>query len=396
MAGDNVELTFVRCPSCRSLVPAISTKCRMCGATFDAAQEVEEKSRTHSGRVRQQTTSVAPGSEPAAEPVVEPPVAQNVEGASRSSAREEPPVQQHHAAPDIDDPLRGYVEEVEVDSDEDKSIKNGGSKNGNGQVARSAPSAPPPSSHREHAPTTNSETPQTKEGARVVVESGKGRPGGLSFNKGEARADSSSRRSESSSASPRQSERSSEQRPAQPRQQSQSPQGSAQGSTQGSSHRSPQGAPRIQGQERGSRNEPQQHQGQRQQATSTPFQGARQKTPQQQYSGSVIGWFVDLADKNGSPIELREGHFFISKSKLKENDLIVDHDSISTPHALVRVSRKVGVEMQDLMSEKGVQLKRFGGSSFSTHDERLTLGHGDVVRLGEVEYLVVIIPMPME
>ena len=26
------ELTFVRCPSCRSLVPAVSTRCRMCGA----------------------------------------------------------------------------------------------------------------------------------------------------------------------------------------------------------------------------------------------------------------------------------------------------------------------------------------------------------------------------
>ena len=36
MATDSTELTFVRCPSCRSLVPAVSTRCRMCGATLDA------------------------------------------------------------------------------------------------------------------------------------------------------------------------------------------------------------------------------------------------------------------------------------------------------------------------------------------------------------------------
>ena len=37
MAIDSTELTFVRCPSCRSLVPAVSTRCRMCGASLDVA-----------------------------------------------------------------------------------------------------------------------------------------------------------------------------------------------------------------------------------------------------------------------------------------------------------------------------------------------------------------------
>ncbi|NDC37773.1 MAG: hypothetical protein EBZ48_06940, partial [Proteobacteria bacterium] len=59
MSTDSTELTFVRCPSCRSLVPAISTRCRMCGATLEAsaaAEEGEQEPRK-SGRVRQRTMS---------------------------------------------------------------------------------------------------------------------------------------------------------------------------------------------------------------------------------------------------------------------------------------------------------------------------------------------------
>ena len=42
---NNNNKTFVRCPSCKSLVPALSTRCRMCGASIevsDSNQEQEE------------------------------------------------------------------------------------------------------------------------------------------------------------------------------------------------------------------------------------------------------------------------------------------------------------------------------------------------------------------
>ncbi|MBX7145338.1 MAG: hypothetical protein K1X79_12875, partial [Oligoflexia bacterium] len=58
MATDSTELTFVRCPSCRSLVPAVSTRCRMCGAGLDAnaTPEAGEQDKK-GGRVRQRTMS---------------------------------------------------------------------------------------------------------------------------------------------------------------------------------------------------------------------------------------------------------------------------------------------------------------------------------------------------
>lgn len=44
MSGEDTELTFIRCPSCRSLVPAVATRCRMCGHQF-GSQESSEPSK---------------------------------------------------------------------------------------------------------------------------------------------------------------------------------------------------------------------------------------------------------------------------------------------------------------------------------------------------------------
>ena len=41
--NDSTELTFVRCPNCRSLVPAVSTRCRMCGAPLDLGDETSDE-----------------------------------------------------------------------------------------------------------------------------------------------------------------------------------------------------------------------------------------------------------------------------------------------------------------------------------------------------------------
>lgn len=57
MSTDSTELTFVRCSSCRSLVPAVSTRCRMCGASLDAASDESAEQDDKSSRVRQRTMS---------------------------------------------------------------------------------------------------------------------------------------------------------------------------------------------------------------------------------------------------------------------------------------------------------------------------------------------------
>ncbi len=62
MTTGETELTFIRCPNCRSLVPAVATKCKMCGNFFgDDGDEPMDQSGTRKSRVRQRTVTVEQG-----------------------------------------------------------------------------------------------------------------------------------------------------------------------------------------------------------------------------------------------------------------------------------------------------------------------------------------------
>ena len=72
MTTEETELTFVRCPNCRSLIPAIATRCRMCGTQFDKKAEgateggaaapaaADSFGGQKQSRVRQRTISATP------------------------------------------------------------------------------------------------------------------------------------------------------------------------------------------------------------------------------------------------------------------------------------------------------------------------------------------------
>ena len=58
MANEDTELSFVRCPTCRSLIPAIAKRCRMCGHAFgdEEASSNEKASEEPTGkRIRHRT-----------------------------------------------------------------------------------------------------------------------------------------------------------------------------------------------------------------------------------------------------------------------------------------------------------------------------------------------------
>jgi pSer/pThr/pTyr-binding forkhead associated (FHA) protein len=72
---------------------------------------------------------------------------------------------------------------------------------------------------------------------------------------------------------------------------------------------------------------------------------------------------------------------------MKGADLIIDDPSISTPHALMRVSGEKGLHVEDLMSECGVFVRAQDGAAYQ-REEDAVLRHGDWVRFGDVEYVV--------
>jgi len=62
MTTEETELTFIRCPGCRSLVPAVAARCRMCGELLESQKSGKEQgadSVSKKSRVRQRTMSVS-------------------------------------------------------------------------------------------------------------------------------------------------------------------------------------------------------------------------------------------------------------------------------------------------------------------------------------------------
>jgi pSer/pThr/pTyr-binding forkhead associated (FHA) protein len=122
-------------------------------------------------------------------------------------------------------------------------------------------------------------------------------------------------------------------------------------------------------------------------AASRPRDGAGAKKVESE-PGRLCGWLVSYSDPQGAAVELREGKFFVSRSSLKPTDLIVEEESISTPHALITVIGGSALQVQDLMSERGVFVRRRGGDTYQRIEENVAAEHGDWLRFGDVEFLV--------
>ncbi|MGI6681029.1 MAG: FHA domain-containing protein [Bdellovibrionota bacterium] len=101
----------------------------------------------------------------------------------------------------------------------------------------------------------------------------------------------------------------------------------------------------------------------------------------------LIGWIVSFKNPFGEAYELREGKLFVTNSKLKDNDFIIKDDSISTPHALISISKN-GVSIQDLMSDTGVYVKHSKEDKYVKQEMPFKVQHGDWIKFGDVEYLI--------
>lgn len=427
MATDSTELTFVRCPSCRSLVPAVSTRCRMCGATLEASAQPtsEADQEKRASRVRQRTMSgpqddlhqhvdrvrAEAANDGQTAPIGRTPIARPTQlmGAVSSeilvgASAEEPssPVQEEvqedevSEAPTSDDPLQAYIEEVEVPVEEPSAPI--GSKSGAPQTAAfGAASAGPelleveeevPASAPEAEKAIPLEAPKpapaesVDEGPRVVVESGprRGR-GNLSFGKPAEKPAEQRERPERASQETPAAQRSEQSQRSQPASASaRADLGGGESRRRDEPARAREEAPRGKGRVTA------------EQVAARP-QPARAAAPKVEgQSGRLFGWLVSYSEDDGLASELREGKFFVTSRSLKGNDFVIEDRSVSTPHALVHASVEQGLVVQDLMSERGVFVRRRERGAYERIDEAVTLSHGDWVRFGDVEFLVSLVP----
>ena len=394
MATDGSELTFIRCPACRSLVPAVSSRCRMCGATLDSLDQAEEpqaEDLQKSGRVRQRTMSKPNDvlSQTASE--------LRDEGGGGDSTES--------AEDAFEDPLQDYVEEVAVDAPSDAITAKS-----DGELA----------------------TPSVDNAAEVVVESGtkaKTRRGAGLFGEPKAGAERKQRAKtvdlkpsdiEADSGFSSQVADTSKERPGSARDKTREKRPDSRDESSGEAQRSrsrketrsddeqQRASESVTREEEPSRKRRKRKKKKRGVDTDVVRElrddgvepVSRKSTDEvvfekpEDMPGRLFGWLVSYGDPCGQAIELREGQYFVSKDRLKESDLLLDDQSVSTPHCVLRVGVDTGFEAQDLMSERGVFVRSRDSDVYRREHDRVTIEHGDWLRFGDVEFLVSLIAYP--
>ena len=359
MSTDSTELTFVRCPSCRSLVPAVSTRCRMCGAALEAAPAEEEEEQTAQGRVRQRTADAGQDLTGAAEKMRQALKSEEQAGAAETEAVSE------SDQGGFEDPLSAYIEEVTSEPKPQKAEDD----------TRASQFEEP--AHMDNGkdavePFTAEPEPVSSPEPKVIVETGGRRSkkgSGLSFGlgkKGEAKKQPQPEPAPAKEAKPEVKEETPQKAKVEER-------------------------PEKRNKRRRKKSQTDIKEAQKQQQ---PPQRSENKMTQKgkKRTGRLYGWLVSHDDPLLSAIELREGQFFVTSNQLKPNDLVIDHGSVSTPHAILAISQDGGFRVRDLMSDNGVYLKRNRDSSFQRFDDEESLEHGDWIQFGEVAYLVSLLP----
>lgn len=419
MASESNELTFVRCPSCRSLVPASASRCRICNNPLEASGGgAGGDASKGGGRVRQRTMSATPeqllGVEgTAADSPPPPPPAPPVQAATGAPESAEdfdplgafledfeepastppPPVASKPAEPDPLDlfgdedlePLpvaadaTGHANHDELDPlgalmDEELIPEPAAPPQPEPpvqappvveRVVEKVVEPPPPPPKRETAPPPpppkSAPPPQQQRGNQNNQSNQRhSHPGGNQ----DARSNKESKQNEGSGHERRDGHRHEKR---------------ADDGRKGShSHPQPQHGGKHQ-ERHGDRGHDRAH------AQGGPKMGKVRP-------GRLFGWLVSFESPDGRAIELREGKFFVTGTSIRGTDLVVEDPSISTPHALMSVSGDGGLMIQDLMSDRGVFRRSGERGQYIREDGVFTLEHGDWVRFGDVEFLVTVVP----
>ena len=455
MATDTTELTFIRCPDCRSLVPAMSSRCRMCGATL--AKDAQADGSTSSGgnnppstsRVRQQTVATSSSSE----------LSQQL-NALRNDAESESKQEQKYIPQkttseseefdEFSDPLEDFLsEQSDDDSDDEKdlplqTVSEHVSSSTEEELnefdefddlddldefddlddlddldddqIEDSTSAPLPVEVPAEQPKVsepikvdsatinqakNKVEEDLKPKTRVVVEQGRGKfSRGLSFGSNKPRFDAPSASTKSVPVEIMQEPKQELKTELDVKKVLEVPKDEQK--IVAEKIKPPVIAEKVLKEELDMQPKfKQEHSDEvvqevKKSATLTPAPvhssvATKDSVKKGEQLGRIFGWLVSYTDPMGRSIELREGRFFVSSAQLRNTDLVLEDDTVSTPHAMFTISTDGGIVIQDLKSERGVFVREPSQSTYRREYDSINLSHGDWVRFGDLEFLVSII-----
>ncbi|MCC6952646.1 MAG: FHA domain-containing protein [Deltaproteobacteria bacterium] len=110
----------------------------------------------------------------------------------------------------------------------------------------------------------------------------------------------------------------------------------------------------------------------------------------------IVGFLITFdTEEHGEVFELRSGRWLITSRPTEHGDyILVDDDSISPMHAVIRATAEGKVQVLDQLSEHGSGVLRVGSEAEEEiSGTTVMVGHGDTVRFGGRRFVICLVPI---
>jgi len=107
----------------------------------------------------------------------------------------------------------------------------------------------------------------------------------------------------------------------------------------------------------------------------------------------VVGFLVSYdKNPNGEVFELRTGRIMVTSQGNEPNSIVLNDDSVSSMHAVMRISPEGEIQVLDQLSEFGTRIKRAGSSDEEQlSGEKGSVKHGDMIKFGDRAFHVCLV-----
>jgi hypothetical protein len=118
---------------------------------------------------------------------------------------------------------------------------------------------------------------------------------------------------------------------------------------------------------------------------------AVKQAPKSKIVGFLIGFDTE---PNGEVFEIRAGRFLVTSRPTDHGEyLLIDDETISPLHAIIRATTEGKVQVLDQLSEYGTGIFRAGSEAEEdVAGTMAAVGHGDIIRFGKREFVVCLVP----
>lgn len=107
----------------------------------------------------------------------------------------------------------------------------------------------------------------------------------------------------------------------------------------------------------------------------------------------LIGFLVSFdGNPNGEFYDLRAGRIMVTSQGGDANSLVINDESVSPMHAVMRIGADGDIQVLDQLSEHGTKITRAGSDTEEQlSGEKSSVGHGDLITFGSRSFYVCLV-----